>query len=167
MQPNTFLQELRRRSIFRVAVMYTVATWVLLQVGDVLSDPLSLPGWFQSTLIGLLVIGFPITLLLAWIFDVTPEGIVRSTDDSLKELERLRKRHKIDYAIIGTLVVALALTFYQQPSDERVAVLSGDIPSTVEDVAITMKPSIAVLAFTDLSPDGDQAYFAEASPKSY
>ena len=161
MQPNTFLQELRRRSIFRVAVMYTVATWVLLQVGDVLSDPLSLPGWFQSTLIGLLVIGFPITLLLAWIFDVTPEGIVRSTDDSLKELERLRKRHKIDYAIIGTLVVALALTFYQQPSDESVAVLDGDIPSTVEDVAKTVKPSIAVLAFTDLSPDGDQAYFAE------
>ena len=66
MQPNTFLQELGRRSIFRVAVMYTVATWVLLQVGDVLSDPLSLPGWFQSTLIGLLVIGFPITLLLEY-----------------------------------------------------------------------------------------------------
>ena len=89
--------------------MYVVAAWVLIQVGDALGEPLSLPGWFQPTLIAALAIGLLITLLLAWIFDVTPDGIVRSTEESRVELERLRKSHRIDYAIIGMLVVAVGL----------------------------------------------------------
>jgi TolB-like protein/Tfp pilus assembly protein PilF len=143
------LENLKRRSVFRVGAMYVVAAWVLLQVADVLADPLSFPDWIQTTLIGLLAIGLPVTLVLAWIFDVTPDGVIRSTEDSRLELVRLRRGHKIDYAIIGTLVIALALAYFREP-EQIVSELTAEIP-----------PSIAVLPFANMSNDPDQEYFSD------
>jgi TolB-like protein len=165
-QPGV-LEKLKRRSVFRVGAMYLVAAWVLVQVGDTLGEPLSLPGWFQTTLIAALVIGFPITLLLAWIFDITPAGIVRSTEDSRIELEDLRQGRKIDYAIIGALVVAVGLLYLREPesveqSTDPIVENRSAQESVVPEIAKPAEePSIAVLPFANMSNDPDQEYFSD------
>ena len=70
-----FLEEIKRRKVFRVAVAYLIVGWVLIQVADVTSGPLRLPEWSNTFVIWLVALGFPIALTLAWIFDVTPSGI--------------------------------------------------------------------------------------------
>ena len=107
-----FFEQLKQRSVIRAAIMYVVVAWVLLQFNDVVSDPLSLPPWFGRVLIILLAIGFPITLALAWIFDVTPQGIVRASDANFSDYERSRFSRKLDLAIMGFLGAALLLTIY-------------------------------------------------------
>ena len=72
------LGELKRRRVFQVAVAYAVVAWVMAQVVDVVNEPLSLPGWFDTAIIVALAVGFPIAIVLAWIFDVTPQGVVRT-----------------------------------------------------------------------------------------
>ncbi len=106
------LAQLRQRSVIRVAAMYLVVAWVLLQFNDVVSDPLALPEWIARALIVVLAIGFPIALALAWIFDITPQGIVRASETNFSDAERLQFARKIDLAIIGFLGIALVLTIY-------------------------------------------------------
>ena len=74
----SFVERLKNRHVFRVAAMYAATAWVLLQVGSVVFTPLGLPGWSQTALIVVLGLGFPIALVFAWIYDVTPDGIVKS-----------------------------------------------------------------------------------------
>jgi adenylate cyclase len=71
--------ELRRRKVFRVAIAYLVVAWLLLQVADVTFAPMGLPGWTISLVIALLILGFPLVCILAWVFDLTPSGIERSS----------------------------------------------------------------------------------------
>ncbi|MFQ5529882.1 MAG: hypothetical protein ACE5FP_05970, partial [Gemmatimonadota bacterium] len=73
--------EFRRRHVFRVAAMYAVVAWILMQIGEVTFPALALPDWTLTLVIVLLVFGFPIALILAWAFDVTPEGLVRTPPD--------------------------------------------------------------------------------------
>lgn len=73
-----FVSELRRRHVFRVAAMYAVVAWVLMQIGEVVFPALRLPEWTLTLLVVLLILGFPLALALAWAFDVTPKGVVRT-----------------------------------------------------------------------------------------
>src|SRR5262245_3153095 len=107
-EPGSFLARLRQRHVFRVAAMYAVTSWFLLQLGSVTFEPLGFPPWSQRALIVLITVGFPITLALAWIFDVTPKGIVRTGDAPTVGLNRGRK---LDVVIIVVLAAALAVTF--------------------------------------------------------
>lgn len=70
-------QELWRRKIFRVAAIYAVTAWLIAQIVEVINDPLHLPGSFDTAVIVLLIIGFPVVLMLAYAFEVAPEGVVR------------------------------------------------------------------------------------------
>lgn len=78
---ESFFEELKRRKVIRIATSYVVVAWVLLQVADVISEPLGLPSWFQPTLIVGLAILFPIAIILAWLYEVTAKGIVRDPAD--------------------------------------------------------------------------------------
>ncbi len=73
----SFLGEMKRRKVFQVAAVYLVVAWLIMQVVDVVSEPLLLPDWFSRVVILLLAIGFPLALILSWAFDLTPEGVVR------------------------------------------------------------------------------------------
>jgi len=75
----SLFSELKRRSVFKVGVAYLVVTWVVIQVADTVAPQLSLPEWVPRFVTLLLLLGFPVTLVLAWIFDVTPEGIRADT----------------------------------------------------------------------------------------
>ncbi len=75
------LAELQRRRVFRVAGLYAVTSWLLLQVADVLVGLLRLPDWTLRFVLLLLVLGFPVAMTLSWVFDMTPEGLRRSSPD--------------------------------------------------------------------------------------
>jgi hypothetical protein len=71
------LGELKRRKMFQVAAVYLVVAWLIMQVIDVIHEPLRLPEWFPTVVIVLLAIGFPLTMIISWAFNVTPGGVVR------------------------------------------------------------------------------------------
>ena len=80
-RPRTgLLVELRRRKVFRVGIAYVVVAWVLLQIGDIVFDFLEIPNWAGKLLLVLLLLGLPVALVLAWAFELTPDGIRRESD---------------------------------------------------------------------------------------
>ncbi len=85
---NNLIQELRRRKVFRVAGMYALVAWIIMQIGEVTFPALLLPDWTLTLVIVLLIIGFPIAILLSWAFDITPEGIKRDRTTAPEETAR-------------------------------------------------------------------------------
>lgn len=134
---SSFLAEMKRRKVFQVAVSYAVVAWLIIQVVDVVGEPLSLPDWLDTVVIVLLLAGFPIALVMAWAFDLTPDGVVRapSNDPVLPDVERAR----------------------QVEGSELKAVTESSGPAEAPPV---LRNSVAVLPLENLSPNPDDAYFA-------
>ncbi len=138
--------ELKRRNVFRVGAMYAVGAWLVLQIADATFEPLGIPAAAHRILILIAALGFPAALVLGWVFDWTEEGLVRTSDDPQEEVVRLRSSRRIDYAIIGTLALALGLALFGPQFD-------------VADPADLPIRSIAVLPLADPTGDPEQAYF--------
>jgi TolB-like protein len=153
--------ELKRRNVVRVAVAYAVVAWLLLQVADVVLDNIAAPGWVFQAILLLLIIGFPVALIFAWAFELTPEGLKKEKDvDRSQSITHITGR-KFDFAIIGLMAVAilyLALDNYvltdREPPDGLVDV-SQPVPG------FSNRAAIAVLPFINLSDDPDQEYFSD------
>jgi len=162
------VSELRRRNVIRVAIAYAVAAWLLIEVSATTFPMLRLPEWTATFVAVLLMIGFPVALIFAWAFELTPEGLKKEKDvDRGQSITRITGR-KFDYLIIAVLVLALGFLAFDKivldPSrdaDLVRATTKSVTEQTVSDNARAAKNSIAVLPFTDLSPDGDQAYFSD------
>ncbi len=145
------VSELKRRNVFRVAIAYLIIAWLVLQVGDTLAPALHLGEWVNTALAFFLILGFPLALLFAWAFELTPEGLKKEKDvDRSQSITHMTGR-KSDYLIISVLV--LALSYF---AIDRFALDSS--PDIVPEIA---SKSIAVLPFADMSPEGDQEYFAD------
>ena len=99
-EPGLFA-ELRRRNVFRVAAMYAVAAWLVVQVADATFEPLGVPEAAHRILILVTALGFPVALVLGWLFDWTAEGLVRTPDDQEQTVARLRSHRRIDFANLG------------------------------------------------------------------
>jgi len=140
----SFFGELRRRNVFRVGIAYLAAVWVLVQVADTVLPVLSAPEWVLRSLVFSSALGFPLALVLAWFYELTPEGIKATTEVEAVEAVKFTGR-KIDFAIIGLLVLAVGFLLVRSPLDDQALVLPN---------------SVAVLPFDNLSPDADDAYFA-------
>ncbi|HSD68563.1 MAG TPA: hypothetical protein VLB07_03370 [Woeseiaceae bacterium] len=155
---NGLFAELQRRNVFRVAGVYAVAGWLLTQVAATLEGAVGLPGWFDGMVVSLLLIGFPIAVILAWAFELTPEGVKRTRDLGEGESIAPRTGKTLDYAILAglALVVIVVVADWLTPKQAQTVAAS--------DAGISAAPpdaSIAVLPFADLSPAGDQEYFAD------
>ena len=160
----SLLGEVKRRKIFQVAAVYTVVAWLLIQIVATVEEPLNLPDWFDTAVIVLLAVGFPIALILSWGFNLTVEGIARegSVDGAAS-----RYGFKIEYVLFGTIALALAWLVYRVEFDTPKQVTQ---PLTIGEhdadqvTAVTLSDvlpnSIAVLPFENLSPDPGNAYFA-------
>lgn len=166
---GNLFQELQRRNVFRVAVAYGVVAWLLIQVMDTIAPRLGLPDWIPTLVIVLALVGFPIAVLLAWAFEITPEGLKKTEDVQAGESIVHATGQKLNVIIISALVLALGYFIWESrfsgavPAPEMAVATPGAATDTTTDttaVAITDK-SIAVLPFADFSPDGDQAWFAD------
>ena len=110
----SFWAELRRRNVFRVGIAYLAAVWVLIQVADVILPNLGAPPWIIQALIYSSALGFPFALILSWCYELTPEGVKATADVEAVEAVKFTGR-KVDFAIIGLLVIAVGFLLVRSP----------------------------------------------------
>lgn len=155
----SLFDELRKRHVIRVAGMYAVAGWLIIEVGMALETTLNLPSWFDTMVTVLVLIGFPIALILAWAFDITPQGIQRTPSSQTAAGEPPRSGRTIDILIIAGLAVIAGIATWQavkSPGQETTtATATIATPVSEED------QSIAVLPFEALSTNQDDAFFGK------
>ena len=124
----SLIEELKRRNVFRMAVLYAIAAWVIMQVADVLNDLANLPDWIGPTVLGLLAVGFPIALILSWFFALTPAGISLEKDvDPAESITHMTGR-RLNFIVISLLGAAVILFAYDKwwtrgPPEQSIAVL--------------------------------------------
>lgn len=150
---SRMLGELRRRHVFRVVGVYAIAAWGTLQVADTVLPALLIAPWVMTLLVVLAIFGFPLTAVLAWIYDVTPEGVVRTPEsegspgaEGTTAANWTWNWRWLDFLIIAGLATILVFLLVREPGSAS--------PGQPER-------SIAVLPFTDLSPDKDTGYFCD------
>ena len=155
MNPSNFLAELKRRNVYKVAVAYIVAGWALAQGIAQVLPVFGVPNWTIRLIVVLIVIGLPIALVLAWAFEITPEGIKRTEMADRMPAAAQRKKHTWIYIVVVGAIVSITLFFLG-----RYSAISG-APRHSEAATGIPEKSIAVLPFDNLSRDPDNAYFAE------
>lgn len=99
--------ELKRRNVFRVALLYIVAAWLILQVADMLFTQLSVPDWAFRFVFALLLICFPLVLVFAWIFELTPQGIKREQEIEAEASITVQTGRKLNRATIALLIITI------------------------------------------------------------
>lgn len=157
----TLIQELKRRGVFRAGAAYAVGGWFVLQLLDVLGDILELPAWGGKLILALVVLGFFLTLALAWAFEFTPAGIRPE-----RELDRdapvdPKAGRYLDRITIVLLVLVVAWFLFDEFYLEPMQVEREAAPGQAVVGAASEAKAIAVLPFRDLSQAGDQGWFAD------
>src|ERR687887_2048754 len=114
MNSGNFFGELKRRNVYRVAVAYSVVAWLLVQIASQVFPFFDIPNWAVRLVVLLLAIGFPVALILAWAFELTPEGIKHTEAVASDESIMPRAGRKLDLLIISILLVVLVIFIYQR-----------------------------------------------------
>jgi TolB-like protein/Tfp pilus assembly protein PilF len=150
MNLGSFFSELKRRNVYKVAIAYAVVAWLLMQIASQIFPFFEIPNWAVRLVVLLLVIGFPVALILAWAFELTPEGIKRAEDVDVGKSITRKTGRKLDFFIIAVLLLVIGILLFQRLR-----------PNVSPTVSLSLEKSIAVLPFENLSRDPDNAYFAE------
>ena len=149
MKTTNFFAELQRRNVYRVAVAYGVVSWLLTQIATQVFPFFDIPSWATRLVVVGLLLGFPIALVFAWIFELTPEGIKRTDEIDPRHSLLRRTGRKLDFIIIGILLVVIAFFAVNSFRPRRAPVLVDGLAK-----------SVAVLPFENLSADPQNAFFA-------
>jgi TolB-like protein len=151
----SFFYELRRRNVLRVAAAYALVAWIIIEAGSVLLPTFgATEGTFQVYVV-VVLIGFVIAVVFAWIFEITPEGVKRDKDvDRSEPRDTGKQKATMNFLIIGLLAVALGVSITFNVTGIR----NGDAPL---ELPFGNKPAIAVLPFTSLSSEPDNMVFAD------
>jgi len=165
----SFIKELRRRNVFRVAVAYVITAWLLLQVVDILLPMLTLPEWVGRFVLLLLLIGFPLAMLLAWAYELTPDGIKKESEVDRSESITSTTAQKLNVGIMVAMAIALvwfAFDKFIAGPDETAPAVAAAPPvaeTTTPQTASSLpaEKSIAVLPFVAMSSGPDDEYFAD------
>ena len=144
------LAELKRRNVYKVAVAYAIVGWLLVQIVTQVFPFLEIPNWVVRLVIVLVAIGFPIALVIAWAFELTPEGIKRTEDADLPTAARRPRKYIWIFLVIGGAILSVGLFFIGHYTARNVG-SAAEVPAK----------SIAVLPFENLSDDKNAAYFAD------
>jgi TolB-like protein/Tfp pilus assembly protein PilF len=163
-----FLAELKHRNVYRAAVVYAAVGWALLEAADVVLPRLGLPDWTVNVVLAVILLGFPLAIVFAWIFDISAQGIVRTEPLSSTGLpHRLNVAAIVEFVLIVALVVVVGSLYVDRLSLHKRLV---EAESAAPESPGTGKPefpspeqyrAIAVLPLADMSEAGDQAWFAE------
>ena len=165
-----FIEELRYRNVFRVAIAYIVASWLVAQAADLAADAFIAPEWVMKMLIVVLLIGLPVALFLAWAYELTPEGVKRAKDLPEDMPKDPRSKSQLNRATMVALIFAVAWLGWDklqrpaaEPVPETVAETTAEVAAetTVEVAAETDDKSIAVLPFVNMSSDEEQSWFSD------
>ena len=147
---SSLFTELKRRNVFRVAIAYIAIAWLILQVSDIVFDSFGTPDWVMKTLMFLIAIGFPIAVLFAWAYEMTPEGIKRETDIDRSQSITQQTGQKLNRTIIVVLLFAVGALLVDKFLIEA--------PAPAETTA---DKSVAVLPFVAMSRGEDDEFFAD------
>ncbi len=150
MNLKKFFGELKRRNVYKVAIAYGVVAWLLMQIASQIFPFFEIPNWAVRLVVLLLVIGFPVAMILAWAFELTPEGIKRAEDVDLSKSVTRKTGRKLDFFIIAVLLLVIGILLFQRLH-----------PNVSPAVSSSLEKSIAVLPFENLSEEKANAYFAD------
>ena len=161
----SYFQELKRRNVFRAVIAYVVLGWILLQVSTNLEEALNLPRWFDALVAALLVIGLPVVAVFSWVYELTPEGLIKTEDVPKDQSITPVTGRRLDIFTAAGVVILIGLVLF-----DRFA--GPPVESTIEQGAATGKQSIlsqepanylsiAVLPFVAMTDSKDDEYFAD------
>jgi adenylate cyclase len=148
-----FIDELKRRNVIKATIAYIVVAWVLLQVIAIVLPNFGAPEWVFKTLTFVITIGLPIWIIFSWIYEVTPEGIKKTSKVSEEQSITATTNKRLNITIIITLIIAIGVSFINKPKTN----------SSLRSITnkLTIENSIAVLPFVNMSDDIEQEYFAD------
>jgi TolB-like protein len=145
--PKNFFAELKRRNVYKVAIAYAVVAWLLMQIATQTFPFFEIPNWMVRAVIVLLILGFPIALILAWAFELTPEGLKRT--ESADELAKKPAHSRLWlYVVVVAGAISVGVFFLGRYTSSK---QSAELPAK----------SIAVLPFENLSGNPENAYFTD------
>jgi len=147
MDLRNFFAELKRRNVYRAAVLYGMVSWLLTQIATQVFPFFEIPNSTVRFVVIALAAGFPIAMLVAWLYELTPEGFVRTEDVDLTTRKGMAR--KWDFVIIGALLLVIVMLIYQR------------FPFRAESGEAIPEKSIAVLPFANFSDDKENAFFAD------
>ena len=154
-----FFTELKRRNVYKVAITYAVVAWLLVQVGSILFPTFEVPAWVMKVFITAIAAGFPIALVMAWAFELTPQGIKRTEAVDAAQEHSARGGWIAVIMITAALSLGLFLLGRYTAKNAVPRSASEDLRRDKQSEAATQK-SVAVLPFENLSEDKSNAYFA-------
>jgi TolB-like protein len=161
----SFWGELKRRNVFKVGAVYALIAWVIAQVVALIDEPLRLPVWFDTTVLVLLAIGFPVALVFAWAYELTPSGLRRTDDVPREESSTHLTGQKLNYVLTGLLVFAVIFLFVDNylwtGEPATTTATAEDLAGPADEELQGPTHSIAVIPFENLSSDPEQEYFAD------
>jgi len=159
---DSLFTELKQRNVFKVGTAYLVVSWLLIQIVDTVVPHMTLPEWIPGFVIIALMVGFPIALILAWVFEITAEGIKKESEVKRDESTTSQTGRKLDFIIIGLMAIALTYFIYESRFTTGKEELAKEQSSSTKPTELQASDlSIAVLAFADMSPNKDQEYFSD------
>ena len=164
----SLFQELKRRNVFKATVGYVITAWLVMQIADVVLNNIEAPDWIFQVLMLFLGLGFPMLIVFAWAFELTPDGLKRESEVDRSQSIASETGRKLDYSIIAVLVLALGYFAYDKffvAADREAALVDAATKAVVEqaDAAdeVEIDRSIAVLPFINMSDDINNEYFSD------
>jgi TolB-like protein/Tfp pilus assembly protein PilF len=154
---DNFFSELKRRNVYKVAVAYAVVGWLLVQITTQVFPIFEIPNWALRLIVLVIIIGFPIALVIAWAFELTPEGLKRTEDVDVAP-EKRGKSHTWIYVVAVGAAISIALFILGRHIASNTARAARTEAATGSSIP---QKSIAVLPFENLSDDKNAAYFAD------
>ncbi|MDH3902450.1 MAG: hypothetical protein OES90_04440, partial [Xanthomonadales bacterium] len=167
----SFFEELKRRNVIRVGIAYGVASWLLLQIADLVMDNIEAPAWIMHVMMLFVGLGFIASLVIAWAYEMTPEGIKREADVVREESVTHYTAKKLNFITLGAIVLLIVLLLADRfiPAGNEVAgpaqtVVAtepeNEVAETDSEAFLQLARGVAVLPFANLSEDPNNAFFA-------
>ena len=147
---SNFFEELKNRNVYKVATAYAISGWFIMQVVNTVGDNLLWPNVIAATITKILIVGFPVALVLTWLFEFTPQGLTRTGTVQKDTTDNRKASRRLNHIIIGGLAITLCFMLV-----ERVF-FAGNV-----NINERQQASIAVLPFLNMSSEAKNEYFAD------